>query len=127
VVEGENDGEHKKVRTIESVIGFRYKDGLVVRMEDGTCSQVVSAVEETGNKKLFIDVWLIINIPVDRMREQKMMARTWMRMGKVKFAQGVGGWVACGLGSFLVHWTNISSAPNIWNHTLLEQFRKDYS
>jgi hypothetical protein len=47
------------------------------------------AQEEAGNNKLFIDVRLIINILVDRMREQEMMARTWMRM--VKCAQEVEG------------------------------------
>ena len=62
VVEGENDGEHKIVRSIEEVVGesvtdFRYEDGLVVRVEDVTCSQVVSVVEEAGNNKLFINVF----------------------------------------------------------------------
>ena len=36
---------------------FRYEDGLVVRVEDVTCSQVVSVVEEAGNNKLFINVF----------------------------------------------------------------------
>ena len=79
--EGENAGEHQKVRTIDEVVGesdtdFRYEDGLVVRVEDPTSSQVVSAAEEAGNNKLFDYDWLIINILVDRMREQEMMART---------------------------------------------------
>jgi hypothetical protein len=71
VVEGENDDEDKKVRTIKEIVGesetdLRYEDGLVVREENGTCSQE------------------------DRMRKQEMMARTWMGMDKVNWAQEVG-------------------------------------
>jgi hypothetical protein len=47
VVEGENHVEHKKVRTIKEIVGesetdFRCEDGLVVRVDDGTCFQVVT-------------------------------------------------------------------------------------
>ena len=72
LIEGENDDEDKKVRTIKEIVGesetdLRYEDGLEVTEENGTCSQE------------------------DRMREQEMMARTWMGMDKVKCAQEVEG------------------------------------
>ena len=86
----------RKVRTIEEILGecesdlscrlvtaSRAEDGLVVMVEDGTCSQVVSVEylgqdtntqEEAGNNKHFIDVKVRNCILVERMREQEMVA-----------------------------------------------------
>ena len=73
------------------VTASRSEEGLVVMVDDGTCSQVVSEYtaqdtntqEEPGNCKHFIDVWL------DRMREQGMVARDWMSMDTVMCVQEV--------------------------------------
>ena len=103
----------RKVRTIEEIVGecesdlscrlvtaSRAEDGLVVRVEDGTCSQVVSVEylgqdtntqEEAGNNKHFIDVWVRNCILVERMREQEMVAGDWMRIDKVRCVQEVEG------------------------------------
>ena len=95
MVEGENDGEHEErpidemVREFETdlrcrmVTTRRSEEGLVVMVENGTCTQVVSVEyrgqdtntqEEGGNFKHFIDVWLRNSILVDRMRGQEMVA-----------------------------------------------------
>ena len=71
---------------MRSVTDFRYEDGLVVRVEDGTCSHVACLEyrgldtikqEEAGNNKHFIDVWLRNSILVERMRGQEMVAEAW--------------------------------------------------
>ena len=75
------------------VTASRSEDGLVVRVEDGTFSQVVSVEyrgqdtntqEEAGNNKHFIYVWVRNRSLVDRVREQEMVAGDWMRMDKWK-------------------------------------------
>ena len=82
------------------VTASRSEDGLVVRVEDGTFSQVVSVEyrgqdtntqEEAGNNKHFIYVWVRNRSLVDRVREQEMVAGDWMRMDKVKCVQEVEG------------------------------------
>ena len=71
------------------VTASRSEDGLVVRVEDGTFSQVVSVEyrgqdtntqEEAGNNKHFIYVWVRNRSLVDRVREQEMVAGDWMKM-----------------------------------------------
>jgi hypothetical protein len=52
------------------VTASRSGKGLVVRVEDGTCSQVVSVEYRCQD-----DVWLRKSILLDRMREQKMVPR----------------------------------------------------
>ena len=90
----------RKVITIEEIVGecetdLRSEDGLLVRVEDGTCSTVVSLeyrgsdtiIQEKGwNNKHFMDFWLRNSILEDRMRDQEMVAWDWMRMDKVKCA-----------------------------------------
>ena len=67
--------------------------GLVVRVGDGTCSEVLSVEyrgqdtmtqEEAGNNKHFIDVWVENEVMVDRLRELHLVAGDWIKMEKVK-------------------------------------------
>ena len=66
------------------MIASRSGEGLVVRLEDGTCFQTVNVEyrgldtntqEEARNYKHIINVWLMNRILVDWMRGQEMVAR----------------------------------------------------
>ena len=77
------------------------QEGLVVRVEDGTCSKVLSmeyrgqdtmTQEEAGNNKHFIDVWVENSSLVENIRQLDMVAGEWVRMEKVKCVkEGAGG------------------------------------
>ena len=79
----------------------RMQTGLVVRVEDGTCSEVLSVEyrgldthtqEEAGNNKHFIDLWVENKTMVDRMMEMLLVAGDWIRMENVKCVkEGEGG------------------------------------
>jgi len=101
-----NNVDDLMVRTIEEIVNecttslscrvvtiTRDEEWLVMRVEDGTCSQVVSmeyrgqdtmTQEEAGNNKHFIDVWVRSLFLVDSIRRQSITAKDWVRMHRVK-------------------------------------------
>ena len=66
----EKVGECETDLSCRMVTASRSGKGLVVRVEDGTCSQVVSVEYRCQD-----DVWLRKSILLDRMMEQKMVPR----------------------------------------------------
>ena len=60
--------------------------GPALRWSDGSTGARRPSHDEAGNNKHFIEVWLRNSIQVDRMREQEMLARDWIRMDMMKFA-----------------------------------------